>query len=103
MVGVLGGENNEALTTLLTSANRHPRIAAIYVRYFDAWRGEGGGLLCHFSSVGPFSKWGSWGLLEYTDDDPARCPKYTATIRWGRSLGQPIAIPQSHARTRFNR
>lgn len=71
-VGVAGGENNDALTKLLNAANRTERMGGLYSRYLDAWRDAGGGdLCCLFSSVGAFSKWGSWGLLEhYTDDTP---------------------------------
>ncbi len=79
LVGVGGGENNEKLTKLLTAANRHPRMGEFYTRYLDAWRDAGGDLCAIFSSVGKFSKWGSWGLLEYFDDNT---PKYQAVLRW---------------------
>lgn len=79
LVGVGGGENNEKLTSLLMAANRHPRMGQFYTRYLDAWRDAGGDLCGIFSSVGKFSKWGSWGLLEYYDDDT---PKFQAVLRW---------------------
>lgn len=79
-VGVGGGENDDALTRVLTAANRHPRMGALYTRYLDAWRDAGGGdLCCLFSSVGAWSKWGSWGLLEFADDDT---PKFRAARAW---------------------
>ena len=85
-VGVGGGENNEALTRRLHEANRHPRMGLIYTRYLDAWRDVGGGdLCCLFSSVGSWSKWGSWGLLEHNDDDT---PKYRAVVEW--NLANPL-------------
>lgn len=91
LVGVAGGENNDALTKLLQAANRHPRMEGIYQRYFDGWRAAGGGLFCYFSSVGSWSKWGSWGLLEYLDEDPAESPKYravrAAASAWGQRVG----------------
>jgi hypothetical protein len=92
-VGVGGGENNEALTRLLHAANAHPRLAAIYDKYFAAWEQTGGDLLCHFSSVGRWSKWGSWGLLQFADDDPNQSPKFVATLRWAAKLGQPVNQP----------
>jgi hypothetical protein len=49
-----------------------------------------GDLFCNFSSVGAWSKWGSWGLLQFYDDDPARSPKFMATMRWAKNLGQPV-------------
>jgi hypothetical protein len=75
-VGVAGGENNEALTRVLNAANRSERMGKLYERYLDAWRDVGGGdLCCIFSSIGGFSKWGSWGLLEHYEDDT---PKFRA-------------------------
>ncbi|MFQ6099402.1 MAG: hypothetical protein ACE5O2_16840, partial [Armatimonadota bacterium] len=85
-VGVGGGENNEALTALLHAANRDERMGGLYTRYLDAWRDAGGELCCIFSSVGRWSKWGSWGALEYVDDDT---PKYQAIVRWSRA--NPLA------------
>lgn len=90
MVGVGGGENNEKLTGLLHAANAHPRIAGIYDRYFDAWRQAGGDMFCYFSSTSQWSKWGSWGILQFHDDDPQKSPKYRATIRWAKKLGQQV-------------
>ena len=90
MVGVGGGENNEKLTGLLRAANAHPRIAGIYDRYFDAWRQAGGDMFCYFSSTSQWSKWGSWGILQFHDDDPQKSPKYRATIRWAKELGQQV-------------
>ena len=92
LVGVLGAENDEALTALFAAANRHPRMGALYGRYLDAWARAGGDVLCHFSSVARTGKWGSWGLLEYFDDDPRRSPKLVALLSWARGLGQ--AVPE---------
>ncbi len=81
LVGVGAATNNDALTALFLAANRDPRMGTMYTRYLDAWRDAGGGLMCIFSSVGRWSKWGAWGLLEYVDDDT---PKYRAVMRWNR-------------------
>jgi hypothetical protein len=40
--------------------------------------------------VGQWSKWGSWGLLQFADDDAAKSPKFTATMEWAKKLGQPV-------------
>jgi len=93
LVGVRGGENNKRLTQLFMQANAHPRMGALYTTYLDAWVKAGGDLFCHFSSVGRWSKWGCWGLLQYYDDDATRSPKFMAVMRWVRSLGQPVTIP----------
>ncbi|MBX9623561.1 MAG: hypothetical protein K2X82_07080, partial [Gemmataceae bacterium] len=90
LVGVQGGENDEALTKVLHAANADPRMVAIYGKYLAAWEKEGGDLFCHFSSVNEWSKWGSWGLLQHVDDDPAKSPKFRAVSDWARGLGRPF-------------
>jgi hypothetical protein len=91
LVGTGGAENNDTLTALLESANRHPRMATIYRRYLDGWTAAGGDLVCHFSSVSSWSKWGSWGVLEYFDEDEAKSPKLGAIRLWAASRGQNIS------------
>ncbi len=85
LVGVAGGENNEALTRLFQAANRHPRMGAIYTKYLDAWRDLGGDLMCIFSSTSRWSKWGSWGLTEYLDETEGDQPKLKAVTEWNRA------------------
>lgn len=92
LVGVSGGENNQAMTRLFLAANRHPRMGRIYDRYYQAWQEAGGDLLCYFSSVSRWSKWGSWGIMEFYDQDPNDCPKFLSTMAWARSLGQPVQV-----------
>ena len=94
MVGVGGGENNGKITALFHAANAHPRMGAIYEKYLAAWAAAGGDLFCNFSSVGRWSKWGSWGALQYYDDDPAASPKFTALMRWAKRCGQAVAVPK---------
>jgi len=93
MVGVGGGENNDAMTRLFHAANAHPRMGRIYQEYFEAWTDAGGDLFCYFSSVGKWSKWGSWGIMQHYDDDPAASPKFMATMRWAKACGQPVRLP----------
>ena len=75
---------------MFIAANSHPRMGDIYRRYYDAWARLGGDLLCAFDSVSSWSKWGSWGLMQYADDDPASSPKYRASVEWARGLGQQM-------------
>lgn len=84
LVGVTGGQDNDKLTALFNAANRHPRMGPLYAKYLDAWRAAGGDLMCIFSSVGSYSKWGSWGLLEYSTQPVAEAPKYLAVAEWNR-------------------
>jgi hypothetical protein len=63
-------------------------MGQIYKRYLTGWQDHGGDLLCHFSSVGQWSKWGSWGSLQYADENPAASPKYSAIMDWAKTLRQ---------------
>ena len=90
LVGVGGGENDETLTKLFHAANRHPRMGALYGKYHEAWATAGGGLMCAFSSISAWSKWGSWGLAEHYDSSSADYPKLTATLRQAAEWGQTV-------------
>jgi len=78
LVGVEGAENNEKLMKLFQAANRHPRMKELYLQDMRNWQNAGGNLFCIFASVGGYSKWGSWGVLEYADQDEATAPKLQA-------------------------
>ena len=82
LVGHGGAENNEALMNLFHAANRHPRMKQLYLDYLGGWKANGGTLAAIFSSMGTYSKWGSWGLLEYHGQPPAEAPKYQAVLEF---------------------
>ncbi|MBR5757254.1 MAG: hypothetical protein IKX88_01500, partial [Thermoguttaceae bacterium] len=82
LVGLWVANDDENLNSILTAANRSERMGAIYDKYFKAWEEIGGGALCHFSSVGTWSKWGSWGLIEYADQTENDSPKYRVTLEY---------------------
>ncbi len=88
LVGALGLENNAALTDLLIAANRHPRMAALYQHYLSDWRRAGGKLFVNFSDISLPSKWGSWGSLEWRDQDPTTAPKFLAVQSFLRTAKQ---------------
>jgi hypothetical protein len=87
LAGYQGAENNERLTRLFHAANRHEGMGDLYRRHLKDWAEAGGGLFCVFSSTGRYSKWGSWGLLEYAGQDPATAPKYRAIRDYLDGLG----------------
>ncbi|MEI8309284.1 MAG: hypothetical protein WCH98_00870 [Verrucomicrobiota bacterium] len=92
MVGVGGGETNQAMTKLFLAANGSPRMGALYKKYFDAWAESGGGLFSVWDSIEVWSKWGSWGVAEYYDTKPADSPKYQSTLDWAKSHGQKVTL-----------
>ena len=82
LVGYGGAENNQQLEDLFHAANRHPRMKNLYLDYLAGWRRNGGTLAVMFSSMGTYSKWGSWGLLEYHGQPVADAPKYQAVMEF---------------------
>lgn len=89
LVGVAGAVNNEQLTQLFLKANADARMGTLYTQYLAAWTNNGGDLLCAFNSVGGWSKWGSWGLLQYDD---VLTPKFRAVIDWAILRGQKMRL-----------
>ena len=80
LVAYSGAENNEALVNLLVEANRDPEMYSLYSDYLNQWHRLGGGLFVNFSYVDGFSKWGSWGVLEYQNQALDEAPKYRALL-----------------------
>ena len=69
--------NDPDWVELLEATNRHARMKDLYCAYFDHWFSiTQASLMCHFSSHGPFGKYGSWGIKEFYDDWAS--PKYLA-------------------------
>ncbi|HRD72788.1 MAG TPA: hypothetical protein PK216_07175, partial [Aquimonas sp.] len=81
LVGIFGVENNNAITDLLTSANRDPRMGQAYASYLAQWNAMGGELFVHFTASGDYSKWGSWGAVEFLDQPDT--PKQQALRDFG--------------------
>ena len=89
-VGTAGSENNEAVTKLLMQANADPRMGEMYTELLNAWSKAGGDLFCHYSSVGPWSKWGCWTLLQSLYQPVTSSPKYMAIMQWANNVGQKL-------------
>jgi hypothetical protein len=53
----------------------------LHLDYLAGWKQNGGTLAVMFSSMGTYSKWGSWGLMEH-HGQPADAPKYQAVIEF---------------------
>jgi hypothetical protein len=92
LVGVGGAQQDEALAKLFHEVNRHPRMGALYTRYYDAWASTGGDMMAVFTSIHKWGTFGSWGLAEYYDQQPSDSPKYKATMEWAKSKGQDVTL-----------
>ncbi len=64
------------ITQLFGAANRNPRMREVYRAYLNQWQSSGGKLFNQFVDVSRSSKWGSWGALEYQNQDINQAPKY---------------------------
>ncbi|MFK5956504.1 MAG: hypothetical protein QM477_08685 [Planctomycetota bacterium] len=80
--GLSSAQNDETLTNLLMEANGDVRMGTRYLEYLDMLQREGVSLFVHFSYVGSWGKFGSWGTLEYQDQPAASAPKYQALLDW---------------------
>jgi hypothetical protein len=54
----------------------------LYLDYLVGWRQSGGRTFAIFSSVGKYSKWASWGLMEYHGQPASEAPKYQAVMEF---------------------
>jgi hypothetical protein len=76
----LVGEGDDRLTLLYITANRDRRMYRLLRMYHDGWWERGGGLMCAFTLTSPYSKWGSWGYLEWQDQRLDEAHKYRALV-----------------------
>jgi hypothetical protein len=74
LAGVGEASSNNGLTELFSRANRATQMGALYTRYLAGWESEGGGLFMHFTDIGTYSRFGSWGALERVGQ--VSSPKY---------------------------
>ncbi len=78
LVGVGSASNDTQLRNLFISANRHSRMGTIYREYLRNWAADGGGMFAVFNYAKGYGKSGSWGILEFQDQQDA--PKYEAVV-----------------------
>ena len=72
--------DNEKLTDFFIALNRHPRMGELYSQLLQRWRDAEGTLFMNFSDIGRPSRWGSWGVLEYVEEEHS--PRYDALMRF---------------------
>ena len=70
--------NNQTLTDKLIAANRDPKMQEIYCDMFDVWFNNGGKAFYNFSSSYKPGKYGSWGVIENTEQPLAESYKWQA-------------------------
>ncbi|MEO8670464.1 MAG: hypothetical protein ABI411_04050 [Tahibacter sp.] len=78
LVGILGVENNTVIADLFNNANRDARMGTAYTQHLDFWRTNGGELFMNFTASSQYGKFGSWGAVEYLDQQ--NTPKQNALL-----------------------
>ncbi len=74
--------NNQAMVDKFIAVNRAPGMFGLYTQDLNNWAEAGGGMYAIFSSMSVYSKWGSWGVMEYEDQDLSTAPKYQACVQF---------------------
>ncbi|MEM7262994.1 MAG: hypothetical protein AAF488_13460, partial [Planctomycetota bacterium] len=82
LVGVGPLQSDPDLAALFQAANRDSGMGAVYEQLLAAWTDHGGGLFVHYHAVDGYSQFGSWGALEYQEQDPTTAPKYAALVAY---------------------
>ena len=70
----------DAMTNLFIAANNNPRMRDVYLEYYGQWAAAGGDTMNQYSDIGNWSKWGLWGSMQSTMQDPATSPKYQGLL-----------------------
>lgn len=85
--GIFGAENNATLMDRIFEANRDSRMHTRYLEYLEGLQEAGADLFANFIHVAPWSKWGTWGVLETQDQAASEAPKWRALLDWNERIG----------------
>lgn len=86
LIGYEGGQHytvhggNPPWARAMINVQRHPRIYHIYQLNMREWDNAGGSLFTAFNYIDKPDKWGSWGALEFQDQDIDEAHKYRALL-----------------------
>lgn len=69
-------DKESKVTALFQAVNRNPRMKEVYLEYLNMWKASGGALFNQFVDVSRWDKYGSWGALEYQNQELSKAPKY---------------------------
>ncbi|MCG5052136.1 MAG: hypothetical protein KA712_04170 [Myxococcales bacterium] len=73
-----GSRESQVFVDNAFAANRSPQMYTLYVDYLAALKNAGFNLTMQFVFCGGWSKWGTWGGLEYLDQPLPEAPKHRA-------------------------
>lgn len=78
LMGTGTAQNNAALDSLFKSVNRNARMQSLYQTFLQNWVNDGGDMFMHYTDIGSYTKYGSFGTYEFQDEDLTTSPKYQA-------------------------
>ena len=70
--------NDPLLEDFFPKLHRRAEMYSLYSDLLKGWQKAGGASFFHFNDIGPSSKWGSWGALEFVGQETS--PKYKALM-----------------------
>jgi len=86
---MLAPQNDSGLIAKVAQVNKDPRMKGVYTRLLEQWNtlyqefgSSSIGVMNHYSDISRYGKWGYWGLLQSTYQDPATAPRYQAIIEY---------------------
>ena len=88
LIGYEGGQHytaygaNPPWAQALINTQRHHSMYDAYIANMREWKDAGGSLFTAFNFVEKPDKWGSWGQLEFMDQDISEAPKYRALLEF---------------------
>lgn len=59
--------STSATNTLQVAVQTDPRMQALYTKYYEMLFNNSMALVNHYTDSSHFSKYGSWGIFQYTD------------------------------------
>ncbi|MBJ6123384.1 hypothetical protein [Sphingomonas mollis] len=66
----------------LTTMNRDPRMQYIYKQYLTDWNALTGDVFTLYNATGPISRYGAWGLREYSGQPLSATPKLRGVLEF---------------------
>lgn len=88
LIGYEGGQHytahggNPPYARAMIDAQRHPKMYQAYLANMREWQNAGGSLFTAFNFIDKPDKWGSWGQLEFMDQEVSDAPKYRALLEY---------------------
>ena len=85
-LGFPNTHNDPALTELMQELSRRPEMQQWYFDYLTHWDQIGGEDFMIFESMGDWTQWGSWSVIEYEGQPLSESPKLAGILDYLASV-----------------